>query len=310
MDNREMSFFDFIRYCCRAFVRLMKNIGIFSLHALRLGVQYFWVVVLFAALGVIAGWIWAKPFATTYKGESTILFTDGMRSNVRSGISLFLSSPENVKKERYGLSDEAFESFKGLELFNVVDANFDSLPDYVDYKHKVALSDTVQVVLTNRVHMRVEMKGKAEFSNFQQALVNCFESQPSIVQADSVAKAIQRGRLDFLKYETARLDSFTNHEYFQKPIMLGHDWGSVFLAEQSKDLRYEDAIALNDKLVYHQWHIDRTPNILNFETPFVVIAFPPIYKYMVGFIVGLVVGLLVALLLKNREAVVLYFKEK
>ncbi len=310
MDNREMSFFDFIRYCCRAFVRLMKNIGVFSVRALRLGVQYFWVVCLFVFLGVLGGWFWTKPFATTYKGDVTILFTDGMRSNVRSGISLFVSSHKNDKIEKYGLSDEAFDAFKKLELFNVVDANFDSLPDYVDFKHKIALSDTNQVVLTNRVHMRVKMKGKAEFANFQYALVNCFESQPSIVQADSVAKAIQRGRLDFFKYEVARLDSFTNHEYFQKPIMLGHEWGSVFLAEQSKDLRYEDAIVLNDKLVYHQWHIDRTPNILNFETPFVVTAFPPIYKYMIGFIVGLVIGLLVALFLKNREAVVLYFKER
>lgn len=305
-----MSFFDFIRYCCRAFVRLIKNIGVFLLHTLRLGVQYFWVVALFVFLGVVMGWLWAKPFATTYKGNATILFTDGMRSNVRSGISLFLASPVNDKKEIYGLSDDAFDAFEGLELFNVVDANFDSLPDYVDFKHKIALSDTSEVVLTNRVHMRVKMKGKKEFANFQQALVNCFESQPSLVSADSVAKAIQRDRLEFFRYESARLDSFTNHEYFQKPIMLGHEWGSVFLAEKSKDLRYEDAIALNNKLVYYQRHIENTPNILNFETPFVVTAFPPIYKYMIGFVVGLVVGLLVALFLKNREAVILYFKEK
>jgi hypothetical protein len=52
-----------------------------------------------------------------------------------------------------------------------------------------------------------------------------------------------------------------------------------------------------------------TPNVVNFRTPFVAYAMPPIFKYAIGLFVGGVVGLLLALLVKFRAVVIAFMKE-
>ena len=58
MENRDLNLFDFILLCCKALGRLAKNIGMLLLGLVCLGLQYFWVVALCAALGVAGAWLW------------------------------------------------------------------------------------------------------------------------------------------------------------------------------------------------------------------------------------------------------------
>jgi hypothetical protein len=77
-----------------------------------------------------------------------------------------------------------------------------------------------------------------------------------------------------------------------------------------QDLYYDAVIAVMKHKNYLEMQKMSTPNILNFQTPFVVYAMPLIYKYAIGFVVGVVMGLLVSLAIKYREVIVAYLKEK
>jgi Na+/H+-translocating membrane pyrophosphatase len=53
-----------------------------------------------------------------------------------------------------------------------------------------------------------------------------------------------------------------------------------------------------------------TPEVINFQTPFVVYALPRGYKLVAGLLLGGILGLLAALAVKYRGVIVAYLKEK
>ena len=55
-----MNLFDFVLYCCKVIVQFCKSVGLFVLQTIRLGLQYFWIIVPCVALGVLGGWLWTK----------------------------------------------------------------------------------------------------------------------------------------------------------------------------------------------------------------------------------------------------------
>ena len=309
MENRDMSLFDFILLCFKALSKLVKNVAVLFLGLVRLGLQYFWVVFLFAALGVLAGWLWSKPFATTYKGHSTIVYAEGMREVVQEGIIDFLMLPRAEKIE-YGLSEELLDAFSRLDFYNVIDCNADSVVDYIDEDRRVSLSDTINLVMRDRIHLVLKVKGMDDLTSFEVALKNFFNSQEYLVKAFERCKAIQKDRLDYFTKEMARLDSFSTYDYFERPrsvVMMEH---KDFIIGSKQSLYYDAMMVVLE----HKNHLEMqdmlTPEIINFQTPFVPYFLPPVYKYAIGLMIGGILGMLVALVHRYRGIIVAYLKEK
>ena len=309
MENRDMSLFDFILLCFKALSKLVKNVAMLFLSLVCLGLQYFWVVFLFAALGVLAGWLWSKPFATTYKGHSTIVYAEGMREVVQEGIIDFLMLPRSEKIE-YGLSEELLDAFSRLDFYNVIDCNADSVVDYIDEDRRVSLSDTINLVMRDRIHLVLKVKGMDDLTSFEVALKNFFNSQEYLVKAFERCKAIQKDRLDYFTKEMARLDSFSTYDYFERPrsvVMMEH---KDFIIGSKQSLYYDAMMVVLE----HKNHLEMqdmlTPEIINFQTPFVPYFLPPVYKYAIGLMIGGILGMLVALVHRYREIIVAYLKEK
>ena len=192
----------------------------------------------------------------------------------------------------------------------MIDCNADSVVDYVDRKHSVALSDTLNLVARDRVHLEVELFGSMNFKPFEIALTNYFNSQPYLVEADRRWKKIQQERLDYFTKEVARLDSFMTYDYFVKPQNLGVEWESHIISERAQELYYADLLIVLKNKNYLEMQKMSTPGVINFQTPFVVYAMPFIWKYAIGLVVGVVLGLLMSLAIKYREVIVAYLKEK
>ncbi len=304
-----MNLFDFILLCCKALGRLFKNIGVLILQSVRLGLQYFWVFAPCVVLGVLGGWLWTKPFATTFNGNATIMYAEGMRDVVREGIINFITLSDALKKE-YGLNDEHIDAFNGLLMYDVIDCNADSVPDYVDKNRNVDLNDTVNVVMRDRVHLVLKLKGMNDFKPFEDALTKFFNAQPYLVEADNRCKKIQQERLNYFTKEVARLDSFMTYDYFMKPRYLGAEWGNHIISEREQELYYQDMIIVLKKKNFLEMQNMSTPDIINFQTPFIAYVMPLIYKYFIGLVGGVVLGLLASLAVKYRTVIVAYLKEK
>lgn len=304
-----MNLFDFVLVCCKGLVRLFKNIGCFLLKTIRLGLQYFWIVFVCASLGLFLGWLSGRPFATVYNGNATITYAEGMRDVVQEGIVDFLNLPEE-KKIEYGLTQEVWDAFYRLNVYNVVDCNADTVADFIDRNRKIDLADTMNVVMRDRIHLEVKLFGKADFKPYEEALNNFFNSQDYLVEAHERCKMIQEERLAYFTKEVARLDSFSTYDYFIRPRSLVMEEKKGFIIGSKQNLYYDAVIVVLD----HKSHLLKqkmeTPNVINFQTPFVVYAMPPVYKYALGLFFGGVVGLLIALALKYKAEILAYLKEK
>ncbi|MEE1090648.1 MAG: hypothetical protein UH103_04405 [Paludibacteraceae bacterium] len=310
MENRDMNLFDFIRLCWRALKRGFGQFGVWMLQTIRLGLQYFWIVFPMMILGLLGGWMWSKPAFTLYEGNATVLYADGMRDVVKEGFIDFLTLPKEVKIEQYGLSEENIKDFDRLLFYNVIDCNADSVVDYVDKDRKIEYADTMNIVMHDRTHLVLRLNGSDDFKPFERAFVKFFNEQDYIIAADKRCKAIQRERLAYFTKEVARLDSFSTYDYFVRPRYLGVEKGNYIISEREQELYYEDMMIVLKNKNYVENQLLATPDIINFQTPFIPYSMPLAFKYLIGLVCGGVLGLLLALAVKYRAVVVAYLKEK
>lgn len=305
-----MNLFDFILYCCRALFTLFKRFGVFVLATVRFGLHYCWIIVPFACLGLFGGWLWTKPFATKYKGNATIMYVEGMRDVVNEGLMEFFSSSWRTKKE-YGLSDDVLKDFDRAMFYNVIDCNSDSVADYVDRDRRISLADTVNSVMRDRVCVEIELNGNQSFEEFEVALKGYFASQEYLVKADEYCRKIRDERLDYLEKEVARLDSFSTYDYFVRNDVANFEIvTSRYYMSTGKELHYKDVLSVLKHKQYLENQKYFTPEVINFQTPFIVHSLSHLRKYFYGGLVGLVFGFGLALLIKYWGVVLAYMKEK
>ena len=310
MEDKDMNLFDFILLCCRGLVTLLKKFGVFGLKTMRFGLRYCWIIVPFIGLGLLGGWLWTKPFATKYKGNATIMYVEGMRDVVNEGLMEFFSSSWRVKKE-YGVSDDVLKAFDKAMFYNVIDCNADSVPDYVDREGTISLADTVNAVMRDRVCVVVELNGETGFEEFEMALKKYFNSQEYILIADEYCRKIRDERVEYLTKEVARLDSVSTYDYFVRNDVANFEIiTSRYCMSTGKELHYNDVLSV----LTHKQYLERqkyfTPEVINFQTPFIIHSLSHLRKYFYGGLVGVVLGFALALLIKYWNVVVAYMKEK
>lgn len=309
-DDRDVSLFGFIVLCWRACGRGLKNLGIFILKSFRLAVQYYWIMIIAVALGIGAAAWWSRTEVSTYRGDATIIFTEGMRAPVIDGINLFITRLY-ADGERYGISERQKKAFKKLKYKNVIDAKRDSVPDFVDMYEKISYSDTVDVVMMDRLHLILKLKGEPDFSVYQNAISAFIRDNKAIAAADRYYKTIADARLDYLNREVVRLDSFMIYDYFIKPRHLKVEhWGARVVTEREQKLYHGALLSVISNRDFVKTQIQRTPDVINFQTDFIVTVLPKPWKYVIGIAVGCIIGLLVALLVKYWKRVTAYMKEK
>ena len=305
-----MNLFDFILFCCKFLWRLLQKGVVFLLQFVRFCLHYCWVIILFAIVGVVGGWLWTKPFATMYRGEATIVYADGMRDVVHKGIADFFNLPDKVKTD-LGIQPYLLKRFYRVELYNVIDCNNDSIVDFIDKDRRIALSDTANWIMRDRTHVVIKLRGSGECEPFKIALSRFFSSLEYTTKAHEHCKKIQQERLDYYTREMARLDSFSTYAYFERPVVSNFELVNTRnYQEVSGDLYYKDMEEVLKNKNYVEMQVLSTPDVINFQTPFILYAKPPMSKYKIGLMYGVVLGLVVALFLKYRREVLAYLKEK
>lgn len=307
-DKRELTLFDFMIMCYHKLVQFLKWLLDVLLKTIRLGLQYFWVVLICAALGFFAGWLLARPIATKYDAYATIYFSEGMEPVISNTLVSFVSSHINIK-EQYGVEPEVQLALRKFYFSKYVDYKNDNTVDALKLDGNVDPTDTTLTVINDRLCIHMTMKGNGDFTPWQNAFTAYVHSQPAVVRADSTCKAMANNRLHYFEREVARLDSLATREYCST-----HDYGKggdfIVVKEKNQKVYYEDldkALKLCDR---EKMRISNAPDIINFETPFIVNCFNPLWKMAIGFVCGGLMGLLVALFIKYRKNILEYLKQK
>lgn len=311
-NNNDMNLFDFLILCWNGFKRFLWGILQWLMQTVRLGLQYFWVVLICAVLGGFAGWFFSRPTRIKYHGTATVYVTEGMKATAIEGIKLFLSSLDTTRFGRYDIASKSVMAVRKLEFYNVIDSKCDSIPDYIDYGNNVSPADTMSCIMPDRFCISFKMKGIGDFTPFVRAFTGYLHELQDIHNADQRLKALARQKLDYLNREVARLDSFASFDYFDQHNYYNvRDLGSsIFISEREQYVYTNDLLALRRHRDYVQQQVEQTSDIINFQTPFFVTTPRPLYFYIGGVLAGGILGLLVALLLKYRKRVFTYLKQK
>lgn len=314
MDKNEhdMTLFDFLLLCWRAFKGLMVNIVNWFLKTVRLGLQYFWVVLIGVAFGFGCAWILSREPLRLYEGNATVYVTEGMKEAVKNGVQLFFASGDTTRFRHYGIPRESVYAVRYMDFHDIVDAKCDSIVDFVDVNGSVSVRDTSVCILPDRFGITIKLRGIGDFYPFMNAFKGYLRDMPLVAEADADAKRLVQSRLDYLNKEVARLDSFATYDYFTRPhYYRTQGWGThTVITEREQELYHEQLRRVVRERDYVQQQVDRTPDILNFETPFVVGTTPPMLFYKYGVVLGGVFGLLLALLVKYRKTVWNYLRSK
>lgn len=309
--DKEMNLFDFIVLCCRGLCTLFKKICLWIARLFRLAVRYYWVMIICLISGVFMAWLWNRPSMTRYDGGVTIRFPDGMKHSVEQGFFRFLTMDADIKHDVYGLDYETMGAIKKMRLYNVIDAKHDSVADYVDRERKVAVNDTMDVVMTDRIYVAFTMLGNKDFSSLEKSLKKFFNTEELLVANYKRFKDKQVAMLDYFTREVARVDSFSTYDYFEKPRYFSTErFGNHLITERQVELHYSDLCYLENQLAYMKEQYDATPEVINFQTPIIVTKMLPVIKYCIGVFFGALLGLIVSCILKNRVRIFAFLKEK
>lgn len=309
--DKEMNLFDFIVLCCRGLCTLFKKICLWIAQLFRLAVRYYWVMIICLISGVFVAWLWTRPSLTRYNGSVTVRFPEGMKNSVEQGFFKFLTMDSDIKHDVYGLDYETMSVMKKMRLYNVIDAKHDSVADYVDRDHEIAVNDTMDVVMTDRLHVTFTMFGKDDFSSLECALKKFFNSEELLVANYKRFKDKQVRLLDYFTREAARVDSFSTYDYFEKPRYFSTErFGNHLITERQVELHYLDLQYLENRLAYMKEQYDATPEVINFQTPIIVTFMLPVKKYCICVFCGVLLGLIISCIIKYRVRIVAFLKEE
>ena len=313
-ERREMNLFEFIRLICRSIVNFFKAIGVFLLQTTRLAYHYWWIVLICGAVGFGLSFWLGQDHKVKYEGEATVFFSPYLRSQVKDGLNLYVMqlgsgyAPERIPPMTY----EAASKFRKIESFNVIDCKNDSIPDYVDYgKSFKLMADTFNVVMPDRMVIRIKAKGMKEFSIFKESLQNFYANRPEYIIANEQRKVIEGKKLAMLEKEVARLDSFSTYDYLEKPAQLSLEMSrTMLISERKQEIYTPYLLGAMNKYNYIANQVAMTPEVINFQSDFVVIRTPEVWIWIFGTCAGIIIGLLIALALKYKQEIKTYMSEK
>lgn len=133
-----------------------------------------------------------------------------------------------------------------IQAFWVVDLGNDEIPDYVDFRNRHNVHDTVNVRMQDRFVVRIKTSVPQELTSIRDGILSFVEKNSFFMQQNEMRltqNEIIRLRLD---YEINQLDSLQKVKYFEEARRLMPKEGGqmIFLQEQRTQLFHDDIINL------------------------------------------------------------------
>lgn len=311
--SNEKNFFDLVLAFCQWIKRCCLGIVSCITRTIRLTIQQWWAVLLGLALCLCVGiWHSSAPRRVFY-GEAVMIFAPEARQQVTTQLDFLGSICHNPQMaDRLHLENDYANTIHRIRHYNVIDFKNDSIADIIEHKKIGAFfGDTTNVVMPDRLSVRIYLKHETDFKTVCDALQRYFSEQPDIVRIDSVRKANLRDYIDFCNEELQRIDSLSNYEYFVRNQQLDLQFKqTLVMSERDQELYYTDRETLLRQRQKAEMVLSNNPNVVDFVGPMSACTFPRPWELSLWTIFGYFLGLGFALLAKYRKEIVAYMKEK
>jgi len=311
-EHKELNLLDLIYLIFRGIWRFLKRFAHSLLLLLRFSIQNVWIILTFMVLAFFAGWFCTRPARTTFKGGATILFVEEARPAVFDQI-VRLNSHCRTKQLSIDLNlpDSITNKIRKIETFNYIDLKNDLIPDFADFDQSPDfLVDTLNVVMNDRLYLRISAKGLTDFEPVQKGIQTYFDNQAGVSLLTKRGMSRLQTNMEAYTQEIKRLDSLANYEYFSKSKPTALEGGKTFVVvEKDKELFYKSIFTLIDKRDRVATQLAQNQHNINFQSDMVLSGPLLILSLVLWVLGGYVLGALTAWGIVRRKEMCAFLKK-
>jgi len=156
----------------------------------------------------------------------------------------------------------------------IIDRNRDGIPDYVDYRAKHNVYDTINIMMQDRLNLSVRIKAPQELTTLEKGILTFINSDSLFQQRNRLRIRQNSELLSRLEYDILQLDSLQKVKYFEETRNRQPQSGGqmIFLQEQKTQLVYTDIYALYGRKQALESEQDIYPDIVTILSDFSIPA--------------------------------------
>ena len=321
MEHKETSLFDLIYAACKACGRGINRIICLLSRMIRLSWRKAYIVLPILILGLAAGIYWTRPENRKYKVEAVLILNGPTEFDVAQAlmpiefaVDANMSETQNLQN-LLQLEPEIARVTTRFEHFPVIDFRHDSVPDMIDYKRSHKRSDTLDIVMDNRIAVRFRTKNINSVPTVQQNLLQYLNSQPQIQAAFEAKKADIERFAEFCRVQTEVLDSFIVEFYFNQGTGSQNKvrpWSpGLVVGSREVQAMHNDMFELLErrKQVTHELSLMTAPVVLdsNFALNPEPVRNPHIWRILF-MLAGWIAGTILAWLIEDRKNILAWLR--
>lgn len=212
----------------------------------------------------------------------------------------------------FGLDKKKAGEITNIQSFFYVDVLSDGTPDYIDYKGVFNSSDTMDIIMSDRLRLLVDCKDTSMFSKMEEMFLYFFSQNPQIVKENTLRRKQLDEKITATANEIMMLDSLRKREYFirKRDVQLSTD--KMVLVEREMKLYHNEILSLENLKQQLVWERDVFENGVSFSSRFDANPHPINGKIKIGIFFGfifLIFGVGIALIKVNRKNILAFLRK-
>ncbi|NLA49789.1 MAG: hypothetical protein GX876_10045 [Bacteroidales bacterium] len=141
-----------------------------------------------------------------------------------------------------GLSPEEAGIIRDIEAFWIIDMGRDNIPDYIDFRGRYKVSDTINSRMQDRFAVRVKTKDPQELPKIRNGIISYINNNSFFQNQNKLRLSQTDDMMARIDYEIKQLDSLQKVKYFEESRRLVPKEGGqmIFLQDYKTQLLYGD----------------------------------------------------------------------
>lgn len=312
--EKEMNFWDLCVTIAHGIGRGIAALWNVLARMIRLTYRYWYIVITLTVLGIAAAIFHTRPDNIMYRVNATALINGASMMQFEEAFQPLRSVsllPQDAAINSYLYRKNA----QHFDLYRVIDAKADGTADFVDFKRKIKVTDTVNVQMQDRVNIQFRIQ-RCDFHlvpEIEKALLDMLNSNEELQQAYAVYLKNLQEEAAFNHRQAIKLDSLTSTYYYNagSAAMTTDGAGISFNGDRKIRLFLKDIYKqqLHTQLTDYKLQLATAPVVL--ENHFTVDPKPVksrMYWLVICFLLGWGGGCLLAEIIDKRKALSAWLK--
>lgn len=323
MEHKETSLFDLLYAAWKACGRGMRQLFGLLGRMIRLSWRKGYIVVPMLIIGLAAGIYWTRPGNRKYKVDAVLVLNGPTEFEVAQALMPLeyavgrgMSETQNYET-LIGLSPQVAAKTYQFEHFPVIDFRHDSVPDQIDYSRSHKRSDTLDIVMDNRIAVRFRTKVVESVPDVQEGLLNYLNSLPQMQKAYETKKADVARHAEFCRDQVEVLDSFITEFYFNQGISSQKHFQAwepgMIVGKREIVTLHKDMFELIKTWKHVDHELAQMTAPVTIDTSFALCPAPVRNPYLYSFLfalAGWIAGCLLAWMIEDRKKLLAWLRSR